>query len=244
MVKQQEHGCKIELPLSSNDIATAIEKIVLIRTDIRAGINCWNRMVRQHRLNDEDFRRALRKYVEDVGESVKVLDCRTGHGLLDALIEFEEWKGLKGVRDIIAHQPGKVDDDVVFEAVVNDFPTLSGLFDLLFVYNRVLNGDETWELPVGENQGVQRTSAFSLHKFREYRYTLAAAYCRDEGWLVERIVVYNYQGEIVRPEFYYNDSNPDGTRMRVRGRVPSLVSYSLSQGEIDELDRRRQESKA
>lgn len=244
MANHEDHECKTTLPLSDDNIAAATKRIALIRSDVQGAINCWNRMVSEHRLNDRDFRKAVRKYVEDVGESIKVLDCETGHGLLDALIEFEEWKGLKGIRNIIAHQHWKIDDGIVFDAVANTFPTLFGMFGRLLVYERALKEDETWELPVSKSQAVRRTSALPLHRFREYRYTIAAAYHCDEGWLVERVVIINHQGGLSHLDRYDDDGNPDGTRMRVRGRVPSRIFFALTPKEADELTRRNLERRS
>ncbi len=244
MVQRGQHECETQSPLTDDNIAAAIERIALIRNDIQGAINCWSRMVTERRLNDRDLRMALRKYVEDVGESVKVLDCGTGHGLLDALIEFEEWKGLKGIRDIIAHQPGRVDDVIVVDAVVTDFPVLSRLLAGLLVCRKVLDGDDTWELPVGKFQAVHRTAASPLYQSGKHSYSIAAAHHRVEGWLVERIVIINHQGELSHRESFYDDSNPYGTRMRVRGRVPKQLHMMLTAQEAEEIRRKQQERKS
>lgn len=58
-----------------------------------------------------------------LGESVKTLDKLTEKKLLPTYPSID-WKGIMGVRDIIAHHYFEVDPDAVFNIVKNDLATL------------------------------------------------------------------------------------------------------------------------
>lgn len=57
------------------------------------------------------------------GESVKTLDKLTEKKLLPTYPSIE-WKGVMGVRDIIAHHYFEVDPDAVYDIITNDLEPL------------------------------------------------------------------------------------------------------------------------
>lgn len=58
-----------------------------------------------------------------LGESVKTLDKLTEKKLLPTYSSIE-WKGVMGVRDIIAHHYFEVDPDAVYDIITNDLEPL------------------------------------------------------------------------------------------------------------------------
>ena len=58
-----------------------------------------------------------------LGESVKTLDKLTNKKLLPTYPSID-WKGVMGVRDIIAHHYFEVDPDAVFDIIKNDLNPL------------------------------------------------------------------------------------------------------------------------
>ena len=58
-----------------------------------------------------------------IGESVKTLDKLTEKKLLPMYPSIE-WKGVMGVRDVIAHHYFEVDPDAVFDIISNDIVPL------------------------------------------------------------------------------------------------------------------------
>lgn len=58
-----------------------------------------------------------------LGESVKTLDKLTDKQLLPTYPSID-WKGVMGVRDIIAHHYFEVDPDAVFDIIKNDLEPL------------------------------------------------------------------------------------------------------------------------
>jgi uncharacterized protein with HEPN domain len=58
-----------------------------------------------------------------LGESVKTLDKLTDKEFLKTYTSID-WKGVMGVRDVIAHQYFEVDPDAVFDIIKNDLKPL------------------------------------------------------------------------------------------------------------------------
>jgi uncharacterized protein with HEPN domain len=58
-----------------------------------------------------------------LGESVKTLDKQTDKKLLPTYPSID-WKGVMGVRDVIAHHYFEVDPDAVFDIIKNDLNPL------------------------------------------------------------------------------------------------------------------------
>lgn len=58
-----------------------------------------------------------------IGEGLKQIDKMTGGRLLPNYTQVD-WKGLKGIRDIIVHQYFDVGAEAVFDACQNDIPSL------------------------------------------------------------------------------------------------------------------------
>ena len=63
-----------------------------------------------------------------LGESVKTLDKLTEKNLLPTYPSID-WKGVMGVRDIIAHHYFEVDPDAVFDIIKNDLDPLKKAID-------------------------------------------------------------------------------------------------------------------
>lgn len=74
-----------------------------------------------------------------IGESVKTLDKLTDKKLLQTYPSIE-WKGVMGVRDVIAHHYFEVDPDAVFDIISNDIKPLKTAIqhfkELLFQENK------------------------------------------------------------------------------------------------------------
>lgn len=56
-----------------------------------------------------------------MGESLKGLDKLTG-GMLLSQYPDVDWKGAKGLRDVIAHNYFELDAEIIFDVVKNDLP--------------------------------------------------------------------------------------------------------------------------
>ena len=64
-----------------------------------------------------------------LGESVKTLDKLTNKELLKTYPSID-WKGVMGVRDVIAHHYVEVDPDAVFDIIKNDLEPLKKAIQL------------------------------------------------------------------------------------------------------------------
>ncbi|CAK7082462.1 MAG: hypothetical protein PARBA_03572 [Parabacteroides sp.] len=58
-----------------------------------------------------------------IGESVKRIDKITDKQLLSQYQEID-WKGVMGMRDIIAHHYFDIDADVIFDVIKNNLPSV------------------------------------------------------------------------------------------------------------------------
>ena len=63
-----------------------------------------------------------------LGESVKTLDKLTEKNLLPTYPSID-WKGVMGVRDVIAHHYFEVDPDAVYDIIKNDLAPLKKAID-------------------------------------------------------------------------------------------------------------------
>lgn len=63
-----------------------------------------------------------------IGESIKRVDKATDKQLLSQYPEID-WKGVMGMRDIIAHHYFDIDADVVFDVMKNNLPTVKETID-------------------------------------------------------------------------------------------------------------------
>lgn len=63
-----------------------------------------------------------------IGESIKRLDKETNKQLLSQYPEID-WKGIMGMRDIIAHHYFDIDAEVVFDVMKNDLPMVKIVID-------------------------------------------------------------------------------------------------------------------
>lgn len=77
---------------------------------------------------------AISMHIESIGEGVKKID-RLLPGFLNENAPQINWKGVKGMRDVIAHGYFNVDADIVYDVAVNEIPVLSKTFkDLLELF--------------------------------------------------------------------------------------------------------------
>lgn len=63
-----------------------------------------------------------------IGESVKRIDKETNKQLLSNYSEID-WKGVMGMRDIIAHHYFDIDAEVVFDVMKNNLPAVKEAID-------------------------------------------------------------------------------------------------------------------
>ena len=66
--------------------------------------------------------------IEAIGEGIKRIDERTYQQLLPLRPEIP-WKGVKGMRDHIAHGYFDINSDLVWDVVKNDLPALRDAID-------------------------------------------------------------------------------------------------------------------
>ena len=111
------------------------EKIAEVKTWIkRMGINLSRaiklaaRMLPADLQESNDLFWALVKYTENVQESAKQLD-EINNKIYPELIEISEddWRGLKGMRDRLAHAFWNIDPQILWSTVTEDFPVLYAL---------------------------------------------------------------------------------------------------------------------
>ena len=104
----------------------------------RSALDVIDRMRGLGNLQDRDLLTALKKYVEDACEAVKVVDNKlkdNGSSLESLLGEIPNetldgevsWRNLIGRRDVIAHRLLTVDDNKVYREAVRDFGSLHQL---------------------------------------------------------------------------------------------------------------------
>lgn len=67
-----------------------------------------------------------------IGESVKRIDKATNKQLLSQYPEID-WKGVMGMRDIIAHHYFDIDADVVFDVMKNNLPDVKKVINKMIV---------------------------------------------------------------------------------------------------------------
>lgn len=72
-----------------------------------------------------------------IGESVKRIDKATNKQLLFQYPEID-WKGVMGMRDIIAHHYFDIDAEVVFDVMKNNLPAVKGCIDKM-IFNLEAN---------------------------------------------------------------------------------------------------------
>jgi uncharacterized protein with HEPN domain len=65
-----------------------------------------------------------------IGEGLKQVDKQTQGQLLEKYSQVD-WKGLKGIRDVIAHQYFDISMEAVFDTCRNDIPVLQEVIELL-----------------------------------------------------------------------------------------------------------------
>ncbi len=67
-----------------------------------------------------------------IGESLKNIDKLTNSELLSNYPQVD-WRGFKGIRDIISHQYFDVNEEAIFSASKNDIPILLTTLDQIIL---------------------------------------------------------------------------------------------------------------
>ena len=109
----------------------------------QSALNVIERMGGSTSLQDRDLITALKKYVEDSCEAIKVADNKlkdSGSSLESLLFEIPDdtldekvsWRSLIGRRDVIAHGLLTVDDNRVHSEAVRDFGLLGQLLSKVY----------------------------------------------------------------------------------------------------------------
>ena len=103
---------------------------------------------------------ALTKYAENVQESVVQLDA-VNPRVYPALVELSEptWKGLKGMRSRLAHAFWKIDPEILWSTVTEDFPNLRALLSTIEVIDQPISDYETFSF----NLKTERLLALARH---------------------------------------------------------------------------------
>lgn len=110
--------CDIELVNSSLlKINTAIERILERSETILSPDDFLNTSSGVERME------SICMLLIAIGESVKRIDKSTDKKLLPQYPEVD-WKGIMGMRDIIAHHYFDIDAEVVFDVMKNSLPTI------------------------------------------------------------------------------------------------------------------------
>ena len=127
-----------EKPLDDEAMTSIKDRWSQLRSYVEAAINLSQKMSTQDDLReDHDLRWGLVKHVENAQETVRALDKAGGDRLLSVLVELPlkadgdelSWKGLIGMRNVLAHKPWDVDHTVVWQTVMEEFPILLTLID-------------------------------------------------------------------------------------------------------------------
>lgn len=109
----------------------------------KSALDVIKRIDTLHPVQDPDLFAALKKYVEDTCEAIKVADNELRDrqsGLADLLQEYSggsthsdaTWKNLIGRRDVIAHQILTVDEQRVYDETKRDFHSLYSLISRVY----------------------------------------------------------------------------------------------------------------
>ena len=69
-----------------------------------------------------------------IGESVKQIDKLTNKTWLTSYPEVD-WKGVMGMRDIIAHHYFDIDSGIVFEVIKDQLPVVKSTIDRMLLDN-------------------------------------------------------------------------------------------------------------
>lgn len=70
-----------------------------------------------------------------IGESLKGVDKLTDKALLERYPQVD-WKGAKGLRDIIAHRYFEIDGEIVLDVVKNKIPPMKEVIEIIISENR------------------------------------------------------------------------------------------------------------
>ena len=132
--------------MTAERIAEIKKWVDRMRVHARRAVSLSKKMNEGDVHQENDLFWALVKYMENVQESAKQLDDineSTFRSLEEFPMETESddlnWKGLKGMRDRLAHRFWDIDTSIIWKTAMDDFPLLLSLLAKLHVMPTALN---------------------------------------------------------------------------------------------------------
>ena len=132
--------------MTAERIAEIKKWVDRMRVHARRAVSLSKKMNEGDVHQENDLFWALVKYMENVQESAKQLDDineSTFRSLEEFPMETESddlnWKGLKGMRDRLAHRFWDIDTSIIWKTAMDDFPLLLSLLEKLHVMPTALN---------------------------------------------------------------------------------------------------------
>ncbi len=128
-------------PVTEKEFSRILRLIDLMKVHLDKAIALSKQLNEVDLTEEDDAFWALVKYAENVQDSARQLDCMK-LSILEALEEVPlkseqgtdlNWKGLKGMRVILAHVFWNINKEILWETVIKDFPVLRILLSLLEV---------------------------------------------------------------------------------------------------------------
>ena len=132
--------------MTASEIGVIKDWFYRMRVNVKRGIDFAQQVPDQDNFNEDNpLFWATVKAIENFTESVKQLDD-TNYKILTQLFEITEWKQIKGMRDVVAHQFWKLDADKIWNTAQNDLPQLHKLLSNLNIKDDPL--DDLSEVPL------------------------------------------------------------------------------------------------
>ena len=201
--------------LTDNDLMEMLRWKERIEANVQAAIACHKTMQSDGLLDDPVYRTALAKYVENATEALQKFDNASRRELLDELIEVPEWKKIKGMREVVAHEFWRIDYNIIFSRVTNEFPVLADLFRLLLINESVIAGSEITTLSV-DKWAIPRVSKHGVEPLFG-QYAILASYSVTEGWIPGRITLVEDPPEYISGIIWSTTKQKEGKPMSLLG---------------------------
>ena len=148
-------------PITRNHVAKAEEWLTRTLLHAERAVELSESLSLERLDESSDLCWALVKYVENVEESVKQLD-NLNENIFPALREFSEvtWSQIKGMRDRLVHQFWRIDPQILWQTVTEDFPVLIALIRSLKVRPEpiAVGGSATFRLSVSDLVALSSTN--------------------------------------------------------------------------------------
>ena len=114
-------------PMTVQEIGVIKDWFDRMRVNVKQGMEFVHQVPEKKDFNESNpLFWATVKSIENVTESVKEVD-KINSNILSQLFEITEWKQIKGMRDVVAHQFWKLDHDVIWDTARNELPELHKL---------------------------------------------------------------------------------------------------------------------